>query len=262
MNYDLFSSFKKEKELIHGFTHRNGGVAETSFGSQHMGILSGVETDAAWENIKALTKSFELPVKAIVMTAQIHKDSIESFYLDNAQLTYRDDFAFSVLKDTDGVFTNEKSILLMTFYADCTPIYFYDAQKSVIGMVHSGWRGTAQRIAVKGIAHMMNQYQSNLKDIKVVIGPSASGCCYEVDDFVKDHFKQDDAFFTPTTSGHYKMDLKGINRKMLLACGLNDEQVEVSAHCTLCETQTYFSYRNEAGKTGRMAAFMMLAPQV
>lgn len=262
MNYDMFSSFEKEQGLIHGFTHRNGGVIETKFGNQHMGLLSGAETDAAWENIKALSQSFELPVKAIVMTEQIHKDSIQSFSLDKAQLEYKDNYAFSVLKSTDGVFTNEKSVLLMTFYADCTPIYFYDAEKSVIGMVHSGWRGTAQRIAVKGVKHMMSQYQSSLKDIKVVIGPSASLCCYEVDDFVKEHFEKDEAFFIPTTPGHYKMDLKGINQKMLLACGLSEDQIEVSSHCTLCETQTYFSYRNESGKTGRMAAFMMLAPQV
>lgn len=260
MQYDQFSSLKNARNLVHGFTHRNGGVSQTAFGSQHMGILSGIEEAAAWENIKALAESFEIKPRALVMTEQVHRSHIAHFSFEEAELTKRDDHALCVLKETDGVFTRDAAVLLLTFYADCTPIYFYDPMQSVIGMVHSGWRGTAQRIAAEGVRFMQKTFASELKDIQVVIGPSASQCCYEVDDYVKDHFTWAAAYFEPTKPGHYKMDLKGINRYILLEAGIGEAQIEVSDHCTLCETKRYFSYRNEQGHTGRMAAFMMQLP--
>lgn len=258
MTYDQFKIFSEHQQLIHGFTHRSGGVAQTPFGNQHMGILSGLEIEAAWENIKALCHSFETPVNALVMTEQVHKDKLETVKLSQCKFNETDGFKTAVLSATDGVFTNEKGVLLLTFYADCTPIYFYDTTLEVIGMVHSGWRGTALKVAQKGIEHMVNQFGSRRSDIKVVIGPCAGDCCYEVDDYVKEHFNDYESFFKPTAVGHYLMDLKGINHRILLDSGLTSTQIEVSSNCTLCETQRYFSYRNENGKTGRMAAFMML----
>lgn len=260
MGYDQFISLSAADKLIHGFTHRDGGVSPTPFGSQHMGLLSGVEMSAAWDNIVSLAESFETAPRAIVMTEQVHKTHIEAIHLDRVQFEKRGAYDIKVLKATDGVFTSERGVLLLTFYADCTPIYFYDEKMGVIGMVHSGWRGTAQRIAAAAITHMTEVFGSALCDIKVVIGPSASKCCYEVDDYVKDHFPQQAEFFSQTKPGHYKMDLKGINQSILIASGLSESQIEVSEHCTLCEAERYFSYRREQGHTGRMAAFMMLKP--
>ena len=48
----------------------------------------------------------------------------------------------------DGVITNEKNLMLLTVEADCVPVYILDPVKKAIGMVHSGWRGTVQRITV------------------------------------------------------------------------------------------------------------------
>ena len=32
------------------------------------------------------------------------------------------------------------------FFADCIPLYFYDKEKQVIGLAHSGWRGTCKKM--------------------------------------------------------------------------------------------------------------------
>ena len=175
-----------------------------------------------------------------------------------SQSRYQTEYNIFELKATDGVFTKEKNVLIMTFYADCTPIFYYDTRQKVIGMVHSGWRGTAKRIAEKGVQFMIDTYGTQLKDLKIVIGPCAGGCCYEVDDAVKIHFPQYDYLFTPTRENHYLMNIKGINKEILLAKGLLESQIEVSAQCTLCDTKSYFSFRRENGHTGRMAAFMVL----
>ncbi|MEJ1853227.1 laccase domain-containing protein, partial [Escherichia coli] len=48
--------------------------------------------------------------------------------------------------DVDGLVTDIPGICLVTFYADCVPLYFVDPVKKVIGLSHSGWRGTVGKI--------------------------------------------------------------------------------------------------------------------
>ena len=38
--------------------------------------------------------------------------------------------------------TNEKGIVLATYFADCVPLYMVDTKNKAIGLSHSGWRGT------------------------------------------------------------------------------------------------------------------------
>lgn len=50
-------------------------------------------------------------------------------------------------KDVDGLITNVPGLVLATFYADCVPLYFVDPVHRAIGLSHSGWRGTVNRMA-------------------------------------------------------------------------------------------------------------------
>jgi hypothetical protein len=145
----------------------------------------------------------------------------------------------------------------MTFYADCTPVYFYDKHLDVMGMVHSGWKGTKLQIANKGLSFMQTEFGSNIEDVQVVIGPAASKCCYEVDQVVFENFPNHAHCFEWVRENHYLMDMKRIIAEDLMSKDLKETQIEISTDCTLCQTELYFSHRREAGNTGRMAAFMM-----
>ncbi len=260
MNYQSFKSLNDNENCVNGFTYRNGGVASLPFGDQHMGLLSFHYQEEAWQNIVHLVNQV-VPnggMKAVVATEQIHQDHLENFQLDLSKGEEKNGYNLHVLKATDGVFTAEKNVLLLTFYADCTPVYFLDSVKGVIGMVHSGWKGTALNIAVKGLGFMQKTFGSDLNDIRVVIGPSASVCCYEVDDVVFSHFPEYKHCFSPTSEGHFLMDMKRIIAENLMKTGLTSDQIEISSNCTLCQQERYFSHRGESGNTGRMAAFMML----
>ncbi len=265
MSFKTFEKLKDHPELIHGFTYKNGGIAELPFGNQHMGILSCHYREQAWQNVKHLIEnlSLEREVKALVCTEQVHSNHLVNFdpvkQTPNSESEFlKDELPVYVQPKTDGVFTNKKGYLLMTFYADCTPVYFYDPKKQACGMVHSGWKGTALKIAVSGAQFMVSQFGSNLVDLIVVIGPSAGKCCYEVDPTVFSEFPNHLDCFEDTRPGHYRMDMKAIIQKDLLGIGLLENQIEISADCTLCQPELYFSHRREKGNTGRMAAFMML----
>ena len=46
----------------------------------------------------------------------------------------------------DGLITDNPNIMLTLKVADCVPIYLYIPDSKIIGLVHSGWRGTVNGI--------------------------------------------------------------------------------------------------------------------
>ena len=79
--------------------------------------------------------------------------------------------------ETDGMITNVPGICLVTFYADCVPLYFVDPVKKAIGLSHSGWRGTVGKIGKVTVEQMQKTYGSDPKDILAAIGPSICQDC-------------------------------------------------------------------------------------
>lgn len=198
-----------------------------------------------------------------VWPKQIHKDHIEII----EQRPYRP----LVLPDTDGIITNLRGVLLTTVHADCLPVYFFDPIKNTIGLIHAGWRGTNLGIAAKAVRCMQKEYGSDPQDIQVFIGPGISKCCFEVGAEVYEEFKKnwdftdDHAIRTaagPTEDGadaaKYHLDLKGINKRQLTDAGIPEANIEISSHCTYCESEMFCSYRREGGTYQRMGAGLCL----
>ena len=129
----------------------------------------------------------------------------------------------------------------------------YDAQKHVIANVHSGWKGTVQKIASKTIDKMQEQYNCNPKDIICCISPSIRECHFEVDQDVKDAFLE--AFPKETDSikqAHEKwhIDTVRINIEMLKEKGLREENIIDSKICTVCNCFQIHSYRGSKHHNG------------
>ena len=91
----------------------------------------------------------------------------------------------------DGLLTNKKDIVFSLGYADCTPLFLYDPVKKVIGNIHSGWKGTLQRIGQNAVKKMIKEYNCNPKDIICCIGPTIRKCHFEVDQDVRDLFYEE-----------------------------------------------------------------------
>ena len=54
------------------------------------------------------------------------------------------------------------------------------------------------------------------------------------------------------------LDLPGINKKQLLAAGIQEKNISDSNHCTSCRIDEYFSYRREHKLAGRIMSVVML----
>ena len=170
--------------------------------------------------------------------------------------------------ETDGMVTNVPGICLVTFYADCVPLYFVDPVKKVIGLSHSGWRGTVHKMGKVTVEKMTEVYGTNPADVVAAVGPSICQDCYEVsedviakfrDSFEECHWQQ--LFYQKEEqreAGKYQLNLWKANELVLKEAGIPKEQIAVTNLCTHCNPNVLFSHRATGGKRGNLSAFLAL----
>ena len=113
-----------------------------------------------------------------------------------------------VVKETakpaaDGLISNIPGMVLCVITADCVPVALLDPVKKAIGLVHSGWKGTAGLISVRALEMMRDNYGTDPADVIVSIGAHICGKCYEVGPELiprfQEHFSTEEihSFFIP-----------------------------------------------------------------
>lgn len=196
--------------------------------------------------------------KNLITTLQAHTDNVmianekSKFNLDN--------------KPVDGICTNVRNNILATVNADCILLMFFDPVKRVIANVHSGWRGTLQRISVKAVDKMIEQYKCKPQDIICCICPSIRKCHFEVEQDVKDKFITEfkdidnlDEVIEETVLGKkWHIDTVRINEIILESKGLKKENIIDCGICSVCNSNIIHSYRVEGKDNGLSTAIIGL----
>lgn len=152
--------------------------------------------------------------------------------------------------NTDALVTNRAGVFLSLSVADCLPIFYFDPFRRVLGVVHAGWRGTTQKIAVRTLEKMIEEFDCQPSQILVFVGPYIGPCCYEVGEEVAQFFRGD--FLEPKGDGRWALDLWGVNENQLTSFGILEEKITNPRLCTSCHQDLFFSHRGEGGRTGRM----------
>ena len=258
--YFIFKILEKEG-VIHGFSTRLGGVSEGCFSSMNLSFSRGDHEESVRKNYERIGKAIGFSPERLVFSDQIHESAIHKVTKEDIGKGYTS----PKLLGNDGLVTNEKGIPLVTFYADCVPIFFYDPKKQVIGMAHSGWRGTVARIGAKMIEIMKDSYGSKEEDILAVIAPSICQDCYEISQDVARQFQQEfkefeeESYLRDDRNGKYHLNLWKVNELLLLKAGVKKEHLAITDVCTCCNKELLFSHRASQGKRGNLAGFMMLS---
>lgn len=168
------------------------------------------------------------------------------------------------LPNIDGLITDKKGISLCTTNADCILFMFFDPVKNVIANVHSGWRGTFQKIGEKAINKMVEYYKCNPKDILVFICPSIRKCHFEVDEDVKELCEEIFGFTNRLDEFIFKGEIKDGKQKYYIdtvminkiifrdECGIKAKNIIDSNICSVCHSDKVHSYRAE-GKDFKLA---------
>ena len=165
------------------------------------------------------------------------------------------------IEDCDGLVTDLKNVVLSITTGDCIPIFVYDEIKHVIGIAHSGWKGTADCIASALIYWMQEEYKCNPTHIHALIGPGIGACCFEVDLDVVDYFTESmpwtEEYMYQRYDGKYMIDLKAIIAEVLEIEGLLPYNIEIDNECTCCieNRDRFWTYRG-AKDSNRMLSYI------
>lgn len=155
--------------------------------------------------------------------------------------------------ETDGLITNKRNIMLATTNADCILLLFFDPVKKVIANVHSGWKGTVQRISTETVKKMIEIYKCNPQDIICCICPSIRKCHFEVRrdvyELFYNEFKElkdiENIITKKENEDKWLIDTVKINQIILEEIGLKKEDIIDSGICSVCNSSKIHSYRAE-----------------
>jgi YfiH family protein len=164
-------------------------------------------------------------------------------------------------EDTDGLVTDKENIGLITRFADCTPIILYDPINRVHCNVHSGWKGTLQRIASNAIDIMKDRYNCNPLDIISIIGPTIGKDEFEVDEDVKELFHKEFGYLENIIMKKDEIksliDLQTINKNILLENGIGEENIIIVDLKTMSNDMLH-SFRRDKEGFGLMGVVTIL----
>lgn len=273
LEYLTFPMLDQLPCVRHLFSTRLGGVSGGIFATMNLSFTRGDDEKAVAENFFRIARVMETTPDCFVCTDQTHTTNVRVVTKADCGkgVTREKDYT-----DVDGLITKEKGIVLSTFYADCVPLYFVDPVREVIGLSHSGWRGTADGMGRVTVARMQQEFGCHPQDILAAVGPSICKECYEVSRDVADAFEnafaeneylcQNNAFEQiisyrdekQKADGKCQLDLHLANRWILQSAGILPEHISVTDVCTAHNPDYLFSHRKTDGKRGNLGAFLCL----
>lgn len=242
--------------LIHAFCTRRGGVSRENYRSLNMSFSEGDEEYRVLQNWGLLAAEFKIPLEQFLVVNQVHGDAVFVIKPHGQYFTSRADL------DYDAIVTSRTDLAISIKTADCAPVFVVDKIKKIIGAIHAGWRGSSLDISAKVVGLMQSRWGSEPRDLVAAIGPAIGRCCYEIDETTAGFFREKKNSFRFLFPGNNKnrwfLDLKEVNRRQLIDCGLSEDSIEASDYCTMCNQQLFFSHRGSGGSTGRQINFIMI----
>ena len=200
----------------HGFIGRVEGVDVNADRAAALARLDGFHRRARRE--------MGLDGTVFITAEQVHGNAVAVMAAD-------DPLPDTPVPGVDGLVTNRPDVSLGIYVADCCAVYFVDPTRRVVGLVHSGKKGTELGIVPVALAAMTAHFGTRPEEVTAQLGPCIRPPWYEVD-FAAQIVAQCRA------AGVVHVRDEGAN--------------------TAADPQRYYSYRREKGRTGRMLALLAL----
>jgi YfiH family protein len=244
IKYYRFPSFES-LGLNHAVFTRRGGISPTPWKSLNFGASVGDDINRVKQNRENALAVLGINTKNIYDVYQVHSTEI---VVTDKPLAPGESH-----RKADAIITDRPNITLMMRFADCVPILLFDPVKHVIGLTHSGWVGTVNKIAGKTVMKMVQYYGTNPADVLAAIGPSIGPDHYavggEVIDQVVTSYRGNTEQIIINKNGKSYFDLWKANQVVLREVGV--DKIEVAEICTNCNLDDWYSHRGEDGMTGR-----------
>lgn len=220
----------------HAFSTRAGGVSRGPYAGLNLDDRADDPADVA-ENRARLAAALGFSPTQVARLEQVHGTEV---------VTARAGGVWT----GDALVTDVPGVLLAIGTADCYPLLLADEEAGVFGAAHAGWKGTLGRIGAATV-RAMTALGARPERLRAAVGPGICGARYAVGENVAGQFREAGlGDFVLAGSGQSHLDLAGANRAVLREAGVRD--VWVSGRCST--EADFYSYRRDAGVTGRMWA--------
>ena len=224
-SYLTFSFLDKFDFLFHGFTLKNKIDEKT--------VLQKILREKGFSSFPVISLN------------QLHSDKVILFS-QKKELTKK----FS----GDAILTKQPNLVLTVSVADCVPIFLVNPKEKIVGLIHSGWKGSLLNIVSEALKYAKEGWNAHAKDFFALLAPSIQNCCYEIGKEMAILF--DEKFINNSSKNNSKLDLPGLNITQLLKAGVKRKNIFQIRDCTCCKNQIFYSYRKERENAGRMMAFI------
>ena len=260
--YLSFKALEDTGMVINGFSTRLGGASKGRFATMNFSYSRKDDPADVLENFTRMADTLGVERDRMVVSYQTHTT--------NVRRVTREDEGKGVIRErdyrnVDGLITDIPGITLVTFYADCVPLYLVDPVHHAIGLSHSGWRGTVRRMGQVTMDAMKEAFGTRPEDVTACIGPSICRDCFEVGEEVAEAFadafdpKYRDALYRANAKpGKYQLDLWKANEIIFQEAGVPKEQIHTTNICTMCNSDYLFSHRRVGEERGNLAAFLSI----
>lgn len=262
VKFITYSIFNDIPFLYHASSTRIGGVSKGELGAMNFGAATRDMKENIAENYSIFCNATGIEKESIVISSQFHNANIKVCSKKDRGEGVCRPLSYS---DIDGLVTNEENVTLCVFSADCIPVLFCDVKNKAVGACHCGWRGTYKNLPALMIEKMGEEYGTKPENIKAVIAPGISKCCYEVSeelwrDFTS-RFSICDNECAEIKNNKFYLGLPAINKKILRTSGVLNENIYISDLCTCCNSEFLHSHRATDGKRGIMGHFIGIKNQ-
>lgn len=213
------------------FASYNEALHSAGFGSIFIGRVPGidvlVERDEAVSRLRVahhkVLEAAELTERRFCFATQVHDRQIAVVDSTTPETM--------PIPGVDGLITSDPGCVLAIYVADCCAISIIDPVRKVAAGLHSGRKGTDLDITGAALDLMQSQFGSRPKDLIVHLSPCIRPPHYEID---------------------FAAMIRASAEKRGAGTILDD------GTCTAARNDTYYSYRLEKGKTGRMVSLLWI----
>lgn len=253
-----------QSELRHAIFLRQGGVSLPPLNSLNFRLEGTDDSKHVIENLKRACQVAGFS-KEVYKGIQAHTNRIlliDHRNKEKYQFELRDKEVY------DGYITSKKNITTMITTADCNPIIIYDPIHHTVANIHSGWKGTLQKIYLIALEEMSKNFKTEAKDVIVCIGPSIGKCCFSSEEeafkekFVQIWKEEEKYIFYEENKKRFHIDLSYVIYQDLIQAGVMEKNISFSGICTRCNHEDFFSYRYATQKNqkdyGLMATLVEL----
>ncbi len=248
-------SFETKGGITCAFSTRVGGVSEKPYDTLNFSQKREGNKKNFLQNMNRFSSAVQFDYNRAVAINYAH-----SAILYKADISDEGRGITKEKLDTtcDGLYTDVKNLPLVTYHADCVPLFFYDSVRGAAAICHAGWRGVTSHITANAVNSLI-KLGSSSKDILAAVGPCISVKHFEVGKGVHDLFEKEFGKETiEERNGRVYADLAIACVLDMLENDILPENITLSDICTYENPKLFFSHRRDKGKTGAMAAVIQL----